>query len=371
MAIAIYSSTSVELPKGTSRVQQSTNYVKAEKQFMKLLTLENLDREVEENPKIASDFETAIATALAEAYDLQENSSSRAAVAHLFLQRVLYFINRLNLFWYDDLQYYTNERSIYLQRCRDRIEKVWQAWESSQLNVSVIQQLDVKQALIDRSKIDLNPLLTANKRYLREDMTFQGYRYLLAIASLDGLVEASRLSRILGGASNEIQATLTRVFLEEYGNGRLARKHSTFFAKMMSELALNTEPEGYFNLVPWEILASINHNFLLTECKRYFLRYSGGLTYFEIAGPSFYTDYLMAAQRIGLSENAMGYWELHIHEDERHGQWMLYEVALPLAEKYPAQAWEIILGYDQEKLIGDRAGTALVKQIRQTEKIPL
>jgi hypothetical protein len=79
----------------------------------------------------------------------------------------------------------------------------------------------------------------------------------------------------------------------------------------------------------------------------------------------------MAAQRIGLSENAMGYWELHIHEDERHGQWMLHEVALPLAEKYPAQAWEIILGYDQEKLIGDRAGTALVKQIRQTEKISL
>jgi hypothetical protein len=186
------------------------------------------------------------------------------------------YLKHLNRGRYDDLQNYTNERSIYLQRCRDRIEKVWQAWELSQLNVSQIQQLDVKQALIDRSKIDLNPSLTANKRYLREEMTFEGYRYLLAIASLDGLVEASRLSRILGGASNEIQATLTRVLLEEYGNGRLARKHSTFFAKMMSELALNTEPEGYFNLVLWEILASINHNFLLTECKRYFLRYGGG-----------------------------------------------------------------------------------------------
>jgi hypothetical protein len=102
MDIAIHSSTSVELPRGTSRVLQSTNYVKAEKQFMELLTLENLDDEVEKNPKIASNFETAIAIALVEAYDLQEHSSSRAAVAHLFLQRVLYFINRLNLFWYDD-----------------------------------------------------------------------------------------------------------------------------------------------------------------------------------------------------------------------------------------------------------------------------
>lgn len=42
-----------------------------------------------------------------------------------------------------------------------------------------------------------------------------------AIASLDGLVESSRLCHILGGASNEMQATLIRVLLEEYGNGVL------------------------------------------------------------------------------------------------------------------------------------------------------
>ncbi|WP_229456445.1 hypothetical protein, partial [Nostoc sp. CHAB 5715] len=29
----------------------------------------------------------------------------------------------------------------------------------------------------------------------------------------------------------------------------------------------------------------------------------------------------------------MGYWELHIREDERHGRWMLDDVALPLAER--------------------------------------
>ncbi|MCC5624593.1 iron-containing redox enzyme family protein, partial [Nostoc sp. CHAB 5715] len=40
-----------------------------------------------------------------------------------------------------------------------------------------------------------------------------------------------------------------------------------------------------------------------------------------------------AAQRLGLSEAAMGYWELHIREDERHGRWMLDDVALPLAER--------------------------------------
>ena len=225
---------------------------------------------------------------------------------------------------------------------------------------------EVKQALQERADADLNPSLSDSKRYLREDMDLMGYRLLLAIASLDGLVESSRLSRILGGASNEIHSTLMRVLIEEYGNGRLSRKHSTFFAQMMSELGLRTEPEAYLDLVPWQVLASINHNFLLTERKRHFLRYNGGLTYFEIAGPAIYTDYLEAAKRMSLSDAAMSYWELHIREDERHGQWMLTDVALTLADMYPDDAWELVLGYDQEKFMGDRAAAAVMTLIQNS-----
>jgi hypothetical protein len=288
--------------------------------------------------------------------------------AHRFLQRILYRINRLKLFWYDDLRHYTNERSFYLQILRNQIETVWQQWELAQFDVASLQQLDAKQALIERAAADLNPILSEESRYLREQITEVGYRHLLAIASFDGLVEASRLSRILGGAANEVQCTLVRVLLEEYGNGRLARKHSTFFAQMLAELGMHTEPEAYFDLVPWEVLASINHNFLLTECKRHFLRYNGGLAYFEVAGPAAYRNYLAAAKRLKLSDAAMGYWELHIKEDERHGRWMMDDVALPLAEQYPNQAWELVLGYDQEKLMGDRAGAAVVRSIRQVEQ---
>jgi hypothetical protein len=175
----------------------------------------------------------------------------------------------------------------------------------------------------------------------------------------------------LGGAANEVQCTLVRVLIEEYGNGRLSRKHSTFFAQMLAELGLHTEPEAYFDLVPWEVLASINHNFLLTECKRHFLRYNGGLAYFEVAGPAIYRNYLAAAKRLELSDAAMGYWELHIKEDERHGRWMMDDVALPLVERYPNEAWEIVLGYDQEKLMGDRAGEAVVRSVREAEKSAL
>jgi len=343
-----------------------STYDEAEQRFVELLATEELDQYLAVQPSAATGFEQAIAKAIVEAY---EQSNSKAA--HRFLQRILYRINRLKLFWYDDLRHYTNERSFYLQKVRNQIEAAWQTWELAQLDVAALQQENVQQALTERSVRDLDPPLSASSRYIREQMTEAGYRLLLAIASFDGLVEGSRLSRILGGAANEVQCMLTRVLMEEYGGGRLARKHSTFFAQMLAEFDLSTEPEAYFDLVPWEVLACANHNFLLTERKRYFLRYNGGLTYFEVAGPAAYRNYLTAAQRLGLSAAAMGYWELHIKEDERHGQWMLQDVALPLAAQYPNDAWELVLGYDQERLLGDRAGDAVGRLVQEAEHEPL
>lgn len=352
------------LPSISAEAKTKPNYNEAEQQFIQLLDMEDLDKKVQADPTIAANFESAIAAAIKEAYE----SGAGDAEAHRFLQRILYRINRLKLFWYDDLRHYTNERSIYLQTVLVKIEEVWQQWELSQVDVEALQKLDVKEALKERAAADLDPALSADSRYLQEEMTEAGYRRVLAIGSFDGLVEGSRLSRILGGAANEVQATLTKVLLEEYGNGRLTRKHSTYFAQMLDEFGMNTEPEAYFDIVPWEVLACANHNFMLTEWKRHYLRYNGGLAYFEIAGPAAYRNYLAAAQRLGLSQAAMGYWELHIREDERHGQWMLDDVALPLVDMYPDRAWELVLGYDQEKLMGDRAGAAIVLSAKEAER---
>ncbi|MBD6619166.1 iron-containing redox enzyme family protein [Komarekiella sp. 'clone 1'] len=346
-----------------TRERTATKYNSAEQQFIELLATEDLDNKLDVEVAKVNEFERVLSMAIRAAYQNGYGDEQ----AHRFLQRILYRINRLKLFWYDDLRHYTNERSLYLHSCRDQIEAAWQEWELAQIDVAALQQLDVKQALIERASADLDPPLSEDSRYIQEEMTEAGYRHLLAIASFDGLVEGSRLSRILGGTANEVQCTLVRVLLEEYGNGRLSRKHSTFFAQMLTEFGMNTEPEGYFDLVPWEVIACGNHNFLVTERKRHFLRYSGGLTYFEVAGPAAYRNYLAAAQRLGLSEAAMGYWELHIREDERHGRWMLDDVALPLAEQYPNDAWELVLGYDQEKLMGDRAAKAVVRSIREFE----
>lgn len=51
-----------------------------------------------------------------------------------------------------------------------------------------------------------------------------------------------------------------------------------------------------------------------------------------VSGGGALQAYLSAGKRCGLSDDASGYWALHIKEDERHGRQMLEEVALPLVD---------------------------------------
>jgi len=331
-----------------------------------LVNCEDLDSRITENPHVADFFNEEIDFALDEAF-LEEGEEDSS---HLFIQRCLYHINRLKLFWYDDLKNYSNENSRFLFNIRSKIEKRWSAWEENQVLTERSKAVDVAQALCERADVDLNPKLSEQGRYVRDDISEAGYRHLLAINSLDGLVEASQLSRVLGGASSDVQLMLTKIFWEEYGGGKLERKHSTHFAAMLKELGLDSTPEAYLDIVPWEVLANINHSFLLSEQKRKFLRYVGGLMFIEISVPASFQNNKLAGERLGLSHVATSYWDIHIKEDIRHGQWMLNDVALPLIEKYPENAWEIVLGYDQQKFLSTRAANSIVASIQKAENDP-
>ena len=335
-----------------------------ERQFTHLLHLGNLDQKITEKPALKESFEHALELALTGTLDGVECDSQ----ALLFLQRILYRINRLKLFWYDDLRNYANEGSQYLFVIQNRIESTWQDWESNQINVEPLRAtIDIKKVLQERTTEDLNPKPSPEGLYFRNEMSEVGYRRLLAIASLDGLVEASQLSRVLGGASNEVQSMLTKIFLEEYGSAKLARKHSSFFSAMLEHFGMKTQPESYFDFAPWEVLANINQSFFLCERKRNFLRYIGSLLYFEISVPAAFKNYQLAGKRLGLDPEAIDYWEIHIKEDERHGQWMLDDVALPLVEHYSDLAWEIVWGYDQQRFISARASQAIAQSAQQAE----
>ena len=138
------------------------------------------------------------------------------------------------------------------------------------------------------------------------------------------------------------------------------------FKLMLEELGINPTPESTSKKSRGKCSLT-QPQFLLSERKRFYLRYVGGLLYTETSVPAAFDNYRLAAERLGMSEEARGYWNLHIVEDERHGRWMLKDIALPLAEMYPKQAWELVLGYDQQKFISERAGKATARDVKQAD----
>ena len=148
------------------------------------MDLEKLDQVIAENPGFTAELEASLAEAF-------ENECPQA---HLFLQRILYRINRLKLFWYDGLENYVNEDSSFLFSLRLKIENAWQDWEEGNSVQSNSGDLQVSKSLHHRVEEDLQPEPSPDGLFIRDEISKAGYQRLLAITSLDGLVEASQFS---------------------------------------------------------------------------------------------------------------------------------------------------------------------------------
>src|SRR5678815_1107849 len=133
--------------------QLPQSLMKAENQFARLMEMDELDEWGVRNPFGLNEFENTLAFAIEAAYENSEDD-----VNHLFLQRILYRINRLKFFWYDDLSNYKNERSDYLRGIRNRIESIWARWETSQLSLERVEGIAVAEALRERAAADLAPV---------------------------------------------------------------------------------------------------------------------------------------------------------------------------------------------------------------------
>ena len=98
-----------------------TYYSQAEEEFVRLIQNCDLDSAIKLNPGLMTNFEDALSFALVDTY----KNNNECGRAHLFLQRVLYYINRLKLFWYDELNNYSNENSRFLFDLHKKIENLF------------------------------------------------------------------------------------------------------------------------------------------------------------------------------------------------------------------------------------------------------
>lgn len=332
--------------------------------FRSLLTTPDLDARMRREPRVRDELRGEIARETTAAWSVVDAGDAAVDLARTRVQRSLYELNRLKLYWFDDPDLYVNEQSTLLAELHAALERPWQEWLQRQVPDAVTRAADPAAELRSRAERDATPSSGEPSRWFADEMDLAGYRRLLEIASLNGLVEASQLSRALGGAPSPVQTTLTRIFLEEYGNGRAEKKHSTYFARMLDQQGIDATPEAHLDSTPWQVVAAINHAFALAESKRHYLRFCGAFTYTEVSTPASFDGYARAAQRLGLSDGHDDYWALHIREDRRHGAWMVEQVVIPLYARFPERQQEILFGYEQQRLVETLAGAATAAECR-------
>lgn len=193
--------------------------------------------------------------------------------------------------------------------------------------------------------------------------------YLVQLA-LDGLTEASAMSRNLGGAYGPEQSALFKIFIDEFGYGVYDAKHTTIFAKMLRSRAMATHVHAYWNFYLAGPLATNNHYYFLSRDHAKFFRYAGAVTYAEaVFAPSF-VKMVKTYRDIFGDDVDLHYCDEHAHIDEHHGRITREQVLLALAQRHgPGVIPELMRGIAEARLLGAWFEEDTAAQIRWADTL--
>ncbi|MEV4257425.1 iron-containing redox enzyme family protein, partial [Spirillospora sp. NPDC049652] len=194
--------------------------------------------------------------------------------------------------------------------------------------------------------------------------------YLVQLA-LDGLTEASAMSRNLGGAYGPEQSALFKVFIDEFGYGVHDAKHTTIFTKMLRSRGMATHVHAYWNFYLPGPMAINNHYYLLSRDHAKFFRYAGAVAYAEAVFAPAFVKMIKAYREIFGADVDLHYCDEHAHIDEHHGRITREEILLSLAERHGDHVVpELMRGIAEARMLGDWFEKDTAEQIEWADTIP-
>lgn len=181
-------------------------------------------------------------------------------------------------------------------------------------------------------------------------------RCLIIQIAVDALNEASALGRTLLGVFGSEQCALMRIFMDEYGLGKLPDKHGTLFEELMTSSGLSKEtPHYYYAYLPTSI-AMTNYFHYLCCTRAHLFRYLGALFYLEATMPHF-SDELTPVLRQAIGPTVITrYLDEHAHIDPVHKQIAFGDLVASSLEKYGSRIVpELYHGFEAIRIIQNAA----------------
>lgn len=140
------------------------------------------------------------------------------------------------------------------------------------------------------------------------------------------------------------KAALVHIQADEYGNGRTAGMHAELFRSTMRALDLDDRYGAYLDRLPGVTLATVNLVSLFGLHRRWRGALTGHLAIFEMASVVPMSRYAAAVRRLGLSEEAATFFDVHVEADITHEIVASRQLAAALAAAEPALAGDVLFG---------------------------
>lgn len=223
------------------------------------------------------------------------------------------------------------------------------------------------QEVVAESDVGESVALSAIAASRRPEVAADTYIVQLA---LDGLTEASAMSRNLAGAYGLEQSALFKVFIDEFGYGVHEAKHTTIFAKLLRSRAMATHVHAYWNFYLAAPMATNNYYYFVSRDHAQFFRYAGAVTYAERVFAPGFVKMIKTYEDIFGDSVDLHYCAEHAHIDQHHGRITREQVLLALAEKHGATVVpELVRGIAEARWLGARFEEDTAAQIRWSDAI--
>jgi nitrosourea synthase len=187
---------------------------------------------------------------------------------------------------------------------------------------------------------------------------------LIAQMALDGLTEATAMSQNLGGAFGPEQSELFKIFIDEFGYGVFAAKHSTLFGDLCASTGMATQVHHYWFFYLGTSIAVNNYFYTVTRNRTEFFRYVGAMALLEATFAPWFAALARTLRAVYGDSVDTKYCDEHAHIDQHHGRMAVHDLLLPLARKHgPVAARGLIRGVEEIRLLGALADEDLLEQL--------
>lgn len=181
-------------------------------------------------------------------------------------------------------------------------------------------------------------------RFLQRQATAEQFLETLVHRSLYQLKEADPHTWVVPRLQGPAKVALVELQFDEYGAGRPDRQHARLFADGMAACGLDPSYGAYADAVPACTLALNNTMSLFGLHRRLRGAAVGHLAALEATSSLPCRRYVQGAQRLGLPEEVVTYFDEHVEADAVHEQVAARDICERLVSDDPELEADVLLG---------------------------